>query len=350
MNEEPKPRQALRDLLQGIAPPRPLFLPIVFSLGAKVENLSLRAFLGNPTKISGALRQIRARLRSDGVTCYHDPFLEVEALGGVLRWKSEDSPPEICWSGTAEKGDLPEGLRSPEECVKAGRVPVAVEVIRRLKSSFRDDPLLTAAVSGPFTLAALLAQLDASEMGQLSDLPPSAIETSAAAITAIARAFVEAGANIIFIREELLPALSPEQCAHWFSLLATMINIIRFYEAMPVLLISNQKAFDRNVPVISRQAWECVVCPSLPSISAIPPEDELRRNTKLGIALPLEAFQTVAAGSEDLCRSMRRAVEDVRPAILTTAGDLPATGDVERLNNILAEVSGAVRAGRDQPS
>lgn len=348
MNEEPKPRQTLRDLLQGIAPPRPLFLPIVFSLGAKVENLSLRAFLGNPTKISSALRQIRARLRSDGVTCYHDPFLEVEALGGVLRWKSEDSPPEICWSGTLEKGDLPEGLRSPGECVKAGRVPVAVEVIRRLKSSFRDDPLLTAGVSGPFTLAALLAQLDASETEQLSDLPPSAIETSAAAIVAIARAFVEAGANIIFIREELLPALSPEQCAHWSSLLATMINIIRFYEAMPVLLISNRKAFDRNAPVILRQDWDCVVCPSLPSISAIPLEDELRRNAKLGIALPLETFQPVAAGGEDLCRSMRRAIEDVRPAIVTTAGDLPSTVDVKRLGDIFGAVSGAVRAGTDQ--
>jgi hypothetical protein len=348
MSEDFKPRQVVKGLLQGIAPPRPLVLPIVFSLGAKVENLSLRAYLGNPTKISGALRHIRARLRSDGVTCYFDAFLEAEALGGVLQWKSEDSLPEICWPSDAKKGDLPEGLRSPEDCVKAGRVPVAVEVISRLKSSFRDEPLLMAGVSGPFTLAALLAQLDASEAEQLSGLPPSALETSTAAITAISRAFVEVGANVIFIHEETLPTLSLEGCAHWSSLLATTINIIRFYEAIPVLLLRDQKAFDRNMQVILQQDWDCVLCPALRSISAMPSENGLKGDAKLGIALPLEAFQPGAAGSDDLCRSMRRVIEEARPAILTTAGDLPSTVDVKRLGDIFGEVSGAVRAGTDQ--
>jgi Uroporphyrinogen decarboxylase (URO-D) len=346
--EDIKPRQVVKELLQGISPPRPLFLPIVFSLGAKVKNLSLRTFLGNPTKISGGLRQIRARVRSDGVTCYFDPFLEAEALGGALQWKSEDSPPEICWPRHAKKGDLPEDLRSPEECVKAGRVPVAMEVIHGLKSSFRDDTLLTVGVSGPFTLAALLAQLDASEAEQVGDLPPSAIETSAAVITAISRAFAEAGANVIFIREEVLPALSPEECTHWSSLLATTINIIRFYEALPVLLFTDQQAFDRNIRIILQQDLDCVVCPPLQSIFAMPSENEPKRNAKLGIALPLEAFQPGAAASDDPYRSMRRAIEDMQPAILTTVGDLPSTADVKRLDDIFGEVSGTVRAETDQ--
>ena len=66
MAETFNPRQAVKGLLQGIAPPRALFLPIVFSLGARIENLPLRNFLSNPTKISNALRQIRAHLRADG--------------------------------------------------------------------------------------------------------------------------------------------------------------------------------------------------------------------------------------------------------------------------------------------
>ena len=55
-------RQIVKGLLQGIAPPRPLFLPIVFSHGARIENVPLRVFLTNPTKISNSLRQIRGRL------------------------------------------------------------------------------------------------------------------------------------------------------------------------------------------------------------------------------------------------------------------------------------------------
>ena len=91
------PRQAVKELLQGIAPSRPLLLPIVFSLGARIENLPLRDFLLNPTKISNALRQIRTHLRSDGVTCYFDPFLEAEALGGALVWDAEGQRASLHW-------------------------------------------------------------------------------------------------------------------------------------------------------------------------------------------------------------------------------------------------------------
>ena len=94
----------LKGLLQGAVRPRPLFLPIVFSLGAKVENVPLRVFLGNATKISNSMKQIRGYLRSDGVTCYFDPYLEAEALGAVLQWQTEDQLPLIQWPQHAEKG------------------------------------------------------------------------------------------------------------------------------------------------------------------------------------------------------------------------------------------------------
>src|SRR6185437_10228313 len=178
MAESPTPRQMVKDLLQGIAPPRPLFLPIVFSLGARVENLPLRAFLSNPTKITNALRQIRGRLPADGITCYFDPCLEVEALGGALRWQSEDQPPAVCWPASVRKGELPRGLRSPEDAVKAGRIPTATEVIRRLNSLFRDDTLLMAGVSGPFTLAASLLQIGEQEWVD-NDVSSSALDLAA---------------------------------------------------------------------------------------------------------------------------------------------------------------------------
>ena len=146
----------LKGLLQGTPPPRPLFLPIVFSLGAKVENLPLRAFLCNATKITNSLRQIRTHLRSDGVSCYFDPYLEAEALGATLQYAADDQRPALQWPRVAKAGELPENLRSPEDAAKSPRVTVAVEVLQRLKSLMRDEPLLCAGVAGPFTLAAHL--------------------------------------------------------------------------------------------------------------------------------------------------------------------------------------------------
>src|SRR5262252_8989371 len=126
MSVSSSPRQILKELLQGNAPSRPLFVPIVFALGARVENLPLREFLSNPTKISNSLRQIRSRLRVDAVSCYFDPYLEIEALGGTLDWPSEQSATTLVrWPVSAGKGQLPSSLRSPEDVVKSGRIPVA---------------------------------------------------------------------------------------------------------------------------------------------------------------------------------------------------------------------------------
>src|ERR1700738_2374458 len=149
MAENSTPHQILRDLLHGSTAFRPLFAPIVFVLGARIENFSLRAFLANPTKISNSLRQTRPHLRSDGVSCYFDLLLEAEALGGTLEWRSDNEPPTLRWPPGSEPGQLPAGLGTPEGMLKSGRMPVALEVIRRLKALLRDEFLLTAGVSGP---------------------------------------------------------------------------------------------------------------------------------------------------------------------------------------------------------
>src|SRR5215472_9313959 len=119
---QPTPREILKSILQGNVPERPLVAPIVFSLGAKVESLPLRTYLENPTKITNALRQIRGQLRTDGVTCYFDPLLEAEALGGARLWNSTNQTSKIEWPIGAQKGEMPARLKSPEEAVKSVRV------------------------------------------------------------------------------------------------------------------------------------------------------------------------------------------------------------------------------------
>jgi hypothetical protein len=326
MPETPTPRQLVQGLLQGTAPPRPLYLPIVFSHGARVENLPLPAFLTNPTKISNALRQIRGRLRADGVTCYFDPLLEAEALGGAVRWEAEDRTPSLHWPRPSAAGHLPDGIRPPEEAAKSGRIGVAVEVIRRLKTVLRDDCLLMAGISGPFTLAALLIQPEGGDLLRAPEIS-SALDLASATISAVAKALLEAGAGVIFIREEALPALSADDAADWASRLATTTNIIRFYQALPVLLLPDGSAAAANREAILLQHWSCVVCPVLDASAPELPAG-------FGVALPLEAFEPGDSGTAKLDESIRQIVSGPRPAVVTTAGDIPAAADMERLNKV----------------
>ncbi len=325
------PRQMASDLLQGIAPPRPLLLPIVFSLGARVENLPLPAFLANPTKICNALRQIRGRLPADGVTCYFDPFLEAEALGAALRWSSDGQPPSICWPEAVRQGELPPGLRSPEGAVKAGRIPIAAEVIRRLASLLRDDALLMVSVNGPFTLAAQLLQFAEQEIADADDLPASALDLAVAMLAPLASTLLEAGAQVIFIREDFLPRLSAEGCENWGNLLSPTLNIIRFYGALAVLLLTSPSAVAQNFAVLADRGWEGILCPavdasSLRSVRAV-------ESTKFGFALPISSLSSEGGGSELAGR-----VAELHPVLVTTAGDVPISTDVKRLAVILQEV------------
>lgn len=329
----------VKGMLQGISPPRPLFVPIVFSLGARVENLPLRTFLGNPTKISNALRQIRSHLRSDGVACYFDPCLEAEALGGALEWGREDRRPRIRWPQSAEKGALPEGLRSPEEAAKDSRVTIAVEVIRRLRTLLQDEPLLMAGVTGPFTLAARITQLEDEDVLRYEDLSDAALEIAGLVIRQVSTAFVEAGADLILIQEEVLPTLSAKSCATWAFLLTPAFNIIRFYEALTVLHITNGRSFAENCDLIFKQHWDCIVCPALEGISSpLLGESAQFRAATLGIALPVKAFQPDASGEEELDKFLCHVISEWRPAILTTAGDMPPATDMKRLSRVLEKL------------
>jgi hypothetical protein len=328
-----------KGLLDGIAPPRPLFLPIAFSTGAKVENVTLGTFLHNPTKIVSSLRQMRSHLRSDGVACYFDPFLEVEALGATLEWVSYDQPPVIRWPHPARPGGLPEDLRSPEEATKCGRVSVAVEVIRRMKAVPNRDFLLMAGVTGPLTLAARILQLTNNDEPQSLTLADTAREVAATVTTQMASAFVEAGADVVILQEEMVPILTADTCEVWAELLAPAINVVRFYEALPVLQVAAVKSVHENCELISQRRWDCVVCSPMEAISS-QRRNEILRPTAVthGISLPLEVFRPGGLGTEGFRQSLNPMIMELRPAMITTAGDLPAMTDMNRLIAILGEV------------
>ena len=312
-----------RDLLQGIAPPRPLFLPIVFSLGARIENLPLRSFLSNPTKITNALRQISGRLPADGITCYFDPYLEVEALGADLRWQSDGQLPTVCWPAPARKGELPQSLRSPEAAVKAGRIGIPAEVIRRLTSLVRDDALLMAGVSGPFTLAASFLQIVEQEWVD-NGVSSSALDLAAAMLTQTSSLFVEAGAQVILIHEGVLPPLSDESADDWANRLSPVFNIIRFYGALPVLLLTNPAAVCQNFERLANREWEAILCPALDaSLLAAWPSMEA---AKLGVALAPNCLPPEPA--------LMKQIESLHPPIITTSADIPPSTDIKNLAGI----------------
>jgi len=187
----------VKALLQGATPSRPLLVPVIFSLGARLQNLPLPHFLANPTKIVNALRQIHSVLKVDGLACYFDPFLEAVALGCKREWRADGTctiAPPSCLS----VDDLRERLKPADGLSGAGHIPVACEVLRRLKTMLEDEPALMVRASGPLSLAAMLS----SDRIKGASPPRDLIEFAAEVIASVSKSFAEAGADIIFLAED----------------------------------------------------------------------------------------------------------------------------------------------------
>ncbi len=305
MPEQIPPRQILPDLLQGSRSARPLFVPITFAMASRIENLPLPSFLTNPTKISNALRQTRGPLRSDAVSCYFDPLLEADALG------VNDMTP----------GELPDSLAASAGAARRGRVPLALDVIRRMRALLRDETLLMAGISGPLTLASRLAYLT-----------EPALELAIATIAEIAKSFAEAGASLIFLQERVIPEPGAANLEEWLSSLTPIFNIVRFYEALPILQIAADDSGGANSSLTESlaNAWpDCVVTLPLEALRNLSVGARLNiPSAKLGVSIPSGAFEPNAAGFDQM---LKETIREFRPAIVTTATDLPITTDPKRV-------------------
>jgi hypothetical protein len=58
----------------------------------------------------------------------------------------------------------------------------------------------------------------------------------------------------------------------------------------------------------------------------------------MGIALSSAAFQSDESGTESLRRSLHNIIKKWRPAVITTATDVPATMDVKQLSKLWEEI------------
>jgi hypothetical protein len=208
-----------------------------------------------------------------------------------------------------------------------------------MKAMVRDDSLLMAGVTGPLTLAARITQLEADGAWRTQTIPEPAVELAAALMTCICGTYAEAGANLILIQEDILPYLSRERCDSWASALEPAFNVIRFYQALPVLQLTAGDSFAQNSASILQRRWDCVLCATsdkLPSqLSGAHAESN---SAMLGLALPMETFQQDDSALELSCDSFRSAVTTLRPALLTTARDVPMMTDMKRLDRVLQKI------------
>ncbi len=303
------PRSIVKALLEGKPPSRRLFMPLIFALAAKLEDVPLPNFVANPTKIANSLVAVYQRLHPDGVTCYFDLFLIAEALGCRLDWST--SPPTF--ERPSREATLNMLQKPPGEVKQRARLPVALEVVHRVQGTLRNGPALVVGLPGPLRVAQQLFGQDVlRELAEGDDDALDSFETLVEIALSLAQAFCLAGTHLLYFDELDVPA---EFLPDWESALIALWKTVRFHGALPVLSTPHPLQFEdpANAPLLC--------------LKAVPNEQEPLPEMPFALALPAigEAFPDVS-----------RWMQVKQCALVTTDGEIPYWIEIQKLEQHVA--------------
>jgi hypothetical protein len=229
------------------------------------------------------------------------------------------------------------GLESADQIVGKGRVPVAIEVLKRAKLMMKDDPALMVRVTGPLTLA---AQIQPAVEGGACD---TELLNSCTEITsALVKAYLDAGADVIFLVEDSLGIETADVSDFWAGLLEPIINVTRFYEVLPVLVLNDAQVSTTTLRLIAGRNWDCALCPGAALARRLSAEEWKSTAPFCGTALDVseltrESDSTGAAG-------IGGNWEDMKAAFITTAEDISSSVDLKQLAVSLQQLRSAFSA------
>ncbi len=206
---------------------RSLFVPFVYRLAARMEQLDEKELLESATTLATALRSAQRLFGYDAIVSHFD--LDLAALA--------------C-------GDLPAGRA--DQIVHQGRWPVVFEATRRLVKELGERVVVMGVVTGPLTLAR-----------QLGD---ESLERATEVAMALGRAYAECGAGALVVAEAR--ALAPEEEATLLATLRPLWNLADYFQMTSILVARGRSL--RLVGATSSTALRLVTLPE--SLFADPAE------------------------------------------------------------------------------
>lgn len=177
-----------------------LVCPLVLAQAAEIEALPVPRFLTDATKLANGLRALRGAFGHDViVTAAADDLAAIAAGAGA----------------------------PAQQAVQHPRVAAAVEATRRLVVT-AEGAALAVALCGPAQLAAQLGR---------SPTDQAALETCGAVLLTLAKAFLEAGANLLLLVEA--EPLSAASADGWRSAASPLVNVARFHQAAAAVVLAD---------------------------------------------------------------------------------------------------------------
>lgn len=192
------------------------WVPFAGVHAGKLKGFTAEEVLKDGDKLYEALIEVNKLYTPDGMPIVFDLQIEAEILGCELLW-AQDNPPSVMshpLMGSEKKIPCKCTLPSKE----SGRIPMILDVMKRVKAEIGDETALYGLICGPFTLA---SHLRGSEIFMDMMMDEQYVKDLMAYCTEVACVmtdyYVEAGMDVIAVVDPLVSQVSP---AHFSAMLS----------------------------------------------------------------------------------------------------------------------------------
>ena len=191
------------------------WVPFVGVYAGKLIGCPADELLQDADKLFNGIMEACKLFDPDGMPVLFDLQLEAEILGCDLKWAKE-APPCVSTHPLENTDEIPCDCALPRET--DGRLPVVLDVMRRVKKAVGDKIALYGLICGPFTLASHLRGNNIfTDMYDDEDYVNALLEYCAKVCKRVADFYIEAGMDVIAIVDPVISQISPSAFGDFMS-------------------------------------------------------------------------------------------------------------------------------------
>lgn len=219
------PKTAFRNTLKLMNSERPVFVPLIYGLAAKISQFPLEEMVADASYYAHSLEEASELLRCDGIVNSYDATIEAEAFGCDIAWPGDYAPPEVRSNRNLEMREI-----NPET---SHRISVLMETTKRIAMTRGKDAAIIGTLTGPVSLVKTLTD------GKSGGIE-TAIPLAGNLLMKLVKNLGELRVDAVFFREDIAGAGFPERLtAHekpFTAVYNTLFNLVRHYNGFPVII------------------------------------------------------------------------------------------------------------------
>ena len=203
---------------------RPVFIPFVYGLAARLGQIPLAEMTSDASYYAHSLEDAYELFKYDGIVNAYDSTIEAEIFGCEIEWPGDYDAPHIVNNNRPELREV-----NPAESY---RNQVLLETTKRLIMSKGKDVAVIGTVTGPCSLASMLAADTENGLALIGNL-----------LKAMVKSLCELRVDAVFFREDTLDTGYPgEVQAHskpYTDIYTMLFNLVKFYNCFPAIVAKN---------------------------------------------------------------------------------------------------------------